>query len=154
VKTKTALVELLKESRDWRTLFKGCANYSAFRLRAQAYRFRDELLERGHGATLDEVQDALFMLARQLLPESPGADFITWAGLLCGDALARIGEHYANLLAEEKEAVDLTRAWETNAEIVAACEAEDLAALREALRSYEGEALAALGRAKEQSGAA
>jgi hypothetical protein len=40
VKTKTALVELLKESRDWRTLFKGCANYSAFRLRAQAYRFR------------------------------------------------------------------------------------------------------------------
>jgi hypothetical protein len=154
MRTKTALVELLKDSQDWRTLFKGCANTSAFRLRSQGYRFRDELLERGHGATLDEVQDTLFMLARQLLPESPGAGFTTWAGLLCGDALARLGEHYANLSAEEKEAVDLSAAWETNPEIVAACEAEDLDALRAALRSYEGETLAALDRAKEQSGAA
>lgn len=154
MKTKTALVELLKERHDWHTFYKGCCNKSAFRLRAQAYRYRDELAEQGYVADLSAVQDTLFELARDLFPDSPAADFVTWAGLLCGDAMARLQEHYANLSPEEKEAVDQSAAWETNDEIVAACEAEDLGALREALRSYEGEALAALGRAKEQSGAA
>jgi hypothetical protein len=154
MKTRTALVQLLKENRDYRTLFKRCANTSALRLRAQAYRFRDELAVCGHVVSLDEVQDALFELAHDLLPASPGADFVTWAGLLCGDAMARLSEHYANLSLEEKEAVALSAAWERNDEIVAACEAEDLGTLREALSGYEREALAALDRAKEQSGAA
>jgi hypothetical protein len=103
---------------------------------------------------LDEVQDSLFGLARALFPDSPAADFVTWAGLLCGDAMARLGEHYATLGAEEKEAVDLSAAWERNDQIVAACETEDLAALREALRGYERETLEALDRAKQESGAA
>ena len=74
-------------------------------------------------------------------------------GLLCGDALARLQEHYANLTLEEKDAVELSTAWETNDEIFAACEAEDRAALRGALWSYEREALEALETAKEESGA-
>jgi hypothetical protein len=68
MKTRSALVELLKDNRDSRTFFKVCCKYSAFRLRSQAYRFRDELLERGHAAPLDKVEDTLFELARQLLP--------------------------------------------------------------------------------------
>jgi len=154
VRTKTALVELLKESRDLRTFFKGCCNTSAFRLRSQAWQFRDELLVWGVAASLEAVQDALLELARDLFPDSPGADFTTWAGLLCGDAMARLSEHYANLSPEEKDAVDISAAWERNDEIVAACEAEDLPAFREALRKYEREAREAVEAARERSGAA
>jgi hypothetical protein len=154
MRTKTALVELLKESRELRIFFKGCCNTSAFRLRSQGWQFRDALADIGCIAPLNEVQDALFELARDLFPDSPGADFVSWAGLLCGAALAHLGEHYANLSLEEKDAVDLSAAWERNDQIVAACEAEDLAALREALRSYEREALETLDRAKQESGAA
>jgi hypothetical protein len=154
MRTKTAIVELLKGSRDLRIFYKGCCYTSAFRLRAQARQFRDELAERGHVAPLDEVQDTLFELARDLFPDSPAADFTTWAGLLCGDAMARLGEHYANLGPEEKEAVDLSAAWERNDQVVAACEAEDLAAFKEALKAYEEEALAALQAVRERSGAA
>ena len=38
--------------------------------------------------------------------------------------------------------------------MIAVCEVEDLAALREALRSYEREVLKALARSREESGAA
>jgi hypothetical protein len=94
MRTKTALVEFLKESQDYRKLFKGCSKASAFRLRSQAYRFRDELRARDYDAPLDEVQDALFELARDLLPASPGADFVTWVGFLCGDAFIDAAEEY------------------------------------------------------------
>ena len=152
--TKTALVELLKESRDYRTFFKRCCNTSALRLRSQAWRFRDELLVLGVAASLEAVQDTLLELARDLFPDSPGADFTTWAGLLCGDAMARLSEHYANPSPEEKDAIDLSAAWVRNDEIVAACEVESLAALRKALRSYEREARQAVEAARERSGAA
>ena len=78
---------------------------------------------------------------------------MTWAGLLCGDAVARLGERFADLSPEEKDAVDISAAWERNDEIIAACEVEDLAALREALRSHEREVLK-LWRDPEESGAA
>ena len=119
-----------------------------------AWQFRDELLVWGVAASLEAVQDALLELARDLFPDSPGADFTTWAGLLCGDAMARLSEHYANLSPEEKDAVDISAAWERNDEIVAACEAEDLPAFREALRKYEREAREAVEAARERSGAA
>jgi hypothetical protein len=154
VRTRNALIEILKGSRDLRIFFKGCCNTSAFRPRSQAWQFRDELAELGYAAPLDEIEDTLFELARALFPDSPGADFVTWAGLLSGDTLSLIQEHYADLSQEEKAAVDLSTAWETNDDIVAACEVESLATLREALRSYEREALAALERARERSGAA
>ena len=145
MQTRTAIVELLKESRDWRTFFKGCANTNAFRLRAQAWQFREELAERDYVAELGAVQDTLFELACELFPESPGADFITWAGLLCGDAMARLQEHYQALSSEEREAVDVSGAWCHNDAVEEACRNENLAALREALKNYEREALEALG---------
>jgi len=154
VRTKTATVELLKENRSLRMLYKGCCNTSAFRLRSQAWQFRDELAERGQAASLEAVQDALFELAHDLFPESPGADFITWAGLLCGDGMARLQEHYASLSAEERNALDLSGAWCHNDAIEEACRNENLPALREALKDYEHEALEALRTGRERSGAA
>ena len=73
---------------------------------------------------------------------------------MCGDAVARLGERFADLSPEEKNAVDISAAWESNDEIIAACEVEDLAALREALCSYEREVLKAWARSREESGAA
>ena len=151
--TKTALVEPLKGSRELRVFFKGCCETSAFRLRAQALQFRAELAERGQVACLEAVEDSLLELARHLFPGSP-ADFVTWAGLLCGDAIARLGERFADLPLEEKSAIDLSAAGEHNDQVNAACEAAGLPALRKALRSYEREALNALVRIREESGAA
>jgi hypothetical protein len=152
--TKTALVEPLKGSRELRVFFKGCCETSAFWLRAQALQFRAELAERGQVASLEAVEDSLLELARHLFPGSPAADFVTWAGLLCGDAIARLGERFADLSLEEKSAIDLSAAWEHNDQVNAACEAAGLPALRKALRSYEREALNALVRIREESGAA
>lgn len=152
--TKTALVELLEGSRELRVFFEGCCETSAFRLRAQAWQFRAELAERGQEASLEAVQDSLFELARDLFPDCPAADFVTWAGLLCGDAIARMGERFVDLSLEEKHAVDVSAAWERNDEIVVACGVEDLAALRGALRSYEREVLEAVAWSREGSGAA
>ena len=84
MRTKTALVELLKDSRDLRVFFKGCCEASAARLRVQSWQFRDELADRGYVVNLREVQDSVFEIARGLFSESLGADFVTWAGLLCG----------------------------------------------------------------------
>jgi len=105
-------------------------------------------------ASLESVQDALFELARGLFPESPGADFITWAGLLCGDVMARLQEHYTGLSAVEKETVDVSGAWCHNDAVEDACRNQDLAVLREALKIYECEALEALRAVRGRSGAA
>ena len=120
MRTKTALVELLKDSRDLRVFFNGCCEASAARLRVQSWQFRDELADRGYVVNLREVQDSVFELARDLFPESPGADFVTWAGLLCGDALARLQERYASLSPEEKDAMDLSGAWCRRSKITSA----------------------------------
>ena len=140
----TALAGLLRESREWRVFFKSCCQTSALRLRSQARQFRDELRDRGDDLPLEETEDALFELAQQLLPAAPAAEWSAWAELVCEDALARLQEHYAGLSPEEKEALDLSRAWRQNEPVVAASLAEDRAALREAVRAYEQEALTAL----------
>jgi hypothetical protein len=82
VRTKTALVELPKDRRDLRVFFKGCCEASAARLRVQSWQFREELADRGYVVNVREVQDSVFELTRDLFSESPGADFVTWAGLL------------------------------------------------------------------------
>ena len=103
---------------------------------------------------LREVQDSVFEIARDLFSESPGADFVTWAGLLCGDALARLQERYASLSSEKKDAMDLSGAWCQNDAVEEACRNADLPAFRAALKDYEREALEAIGRVREESGAA
>lgn len=146
--------DLFRQSPEWREFFQTCCHTSALRLHSQVGQFRDELRERGHDVGREEVEDALFGIACKFLTDTPAADFITWAELLCKDALARLQEHYTELSEEEKVAVDLSAAWEHNDEIVAACEAEDLGALREALKDYEREVRAAIQVPKKESGAA
>jgi len=144
MRATTTVSALLKESREWRRFFKSCCQTSALRLRSQAWQFRDELRDRGHDLAPEETEDALFELAQKLLPAAPAAEWPAWAELVCEDALARLQEHYADLSREEREALDLSRAWKQNEPVVAASLAEDRAALREAVRAYEQEALTAL----------
>lgn len=127
---------------------------SAARLRVQSWQFRDELADRGYVVNLREVQDRVFEIARDLFSESRGADFVTWARLLCGAALARLQERYASLSPEEKDAMDLSGAWCQNDVVEEACRTEDLPAFRAALKDYEREALEAVERVREESEAA
>jgi hypothetical protein len=152
MKARTALIALLKESRDWRRFYKEGCETSALRLRSQTWQFRDELLVRGHALEREEIEDSLFGLARELFPESPAASWGDWAALVVDDALARIQEHFAGLTAEEKERLDFSGAWVENDAIVEAGVAEDRAAFREAVRSYERRAFEALWGAKESAG--
>jgi hypothetical protein len=109
MKTRAALLELFKESSEWRTFFRSCCETSALRLRSQAWQFRDELKDRGNRCEVAEVVDALLSLARELLPYTPAAQWdAEWAHELCKDAIARLSKRYAELSTADKEAVDLS----------------------------------------------
>src|SRR3712207_5598502 len=100
---RTALLELFKKSSEWRTFFRSCCVTSALRLRSQAPQSRDELKERSHGFLTQEVEDALLGLAKELLPNTPGAQWdAEWAHNLCGDALARLAKRYVEFSTAEK----------------------------------------------------
>src|SRR5215212_11426773 len=108
MKARTALLELFRESKEWRAFFRSCGERSALRLRSQAWQFRDELKDRGHGFLTEEVEDALLGLARDLVPNTPAAQWDTaWAHELCKAALTHLAEAYAGLSAEERDALDL-----------------------------------------------
>src|SRR5215217_583710 len=109
MKARTALLELFKDSSGWRYFFRSCCETSAFRMRSQAWQFHGELNDRGHKLQVEEVEDALLGLARELLPDTPAARWdAEWAHELCKDALARLAERYAKLSIAEKEAVDFS----------------------------------------------
>jgi hypothetical protein len=152
-----SIAELLKASPDWRRFFKACCEAGALRLRAQAWQFRDELREHGKDVALQEVEDALLTIARKVLPMTLAASWDPeWAAGLVDDALSRLSEHYAELLAGEREVLDLSgqEVWEER--IHAAGLNNDPAAFRQALRGWEkatAEALEAA-RGEARSGAA
>jgi hypothetical protein len=109
VKASTALLQLFKEEKEWRRFFSSCCERSAHRLTTQTWQFRDELKDRGHPYQVEDVEDALLGLARDLLPQSPDAHWDTeWAHALCKHSLSRLAEYYAGLSAEEKDALDLS----------------------------------------------
>src|SRR5215211_3841062 len=109
MKASTALLELFKDSHEWRSFFRSCCETSASRLRLQAWQFREELKERAHGFLSEEVEDALLGLARDLLPDTPAAQWdAQWAHELCKDALALLAERYAEFSDAEKEDLDLS----------------------------------------------
>jgi hypothetical protein len=150
-----ALAELLKASPEWRAFYRQCCEAGALRLRAQAWQFRDELRDRGKDVALQEVEDALLTIARKVLPRTPAAQWdIEWAAELIHDALARLAEHYAELLGGEKEALDLSgqEAWEER--MHRAGVANDPAGFRKALRGWEKATAGALEAARERTGAA
>ncbi len=155
MKPRTALLELFKESHEWRTFFRSCCETSVFRLRAQTWQFRDELKDRGNQFEADEVEDALLGLARELLPDTPAAQWdAEWAHELCKDALTRLAKSYAELSATEKEAVDLSGQDVWDQRMCAAELANDPAAFRVALKGWEQAGLEAIGRVRVKGGAA
>jgi hypothetical protein len=109
MKTRTALLKLFKDSSGWRSFFRSCCETSAFRLRSQVWQFRNELKDRDDALQADEVEDALLGLARELLPDTPAAQWDTkWAHELCKDALAHLAKRYAEFSNAEKEVLDLS----------------------------------------------
>ena len=105
----TAIKDLIKESFEWRRFFKLCCQESSLTLRSQAWQFRDELAERGHSFAKSDIEDVLLSLARELLPESPAAQWDEeWANALVKDAFARLAEHGAGLSTEEVHSLDLS----------------------------------------------
>jgi hypothetical protein len=155
MKARTALLELFKGSHEWRSFFRSCSETSAFRLRTQTWQFREKLKERGHGFLTEEVVDALFGLARELLPDTPAAQWDTeWAHDLCKDALAHLAKRYAELSTAEKEAVKLSCQDVWDERMHAAGLANDPAAFRMALKGWEHARLEAMQRVRVQGGAA
>jgi hypothetical protein len=109
MKARTALLELFKKSSEWRAFFRSCCETSAFRLRSQAWQFCEELADRGHKLQADEVEDSLLGLARELLPDTPAAQWdAEWAHDLCKDALALLAKRYAEFSTAEKEVLDFS----------------------------------------------
>jgi len=155
MKARTALLELFKESREWRGFFRSCCETSAFRLRAQTWQFGDELKERGDQFQADEVEYALLGLARELLPDTPASQWdAKWAHELCKDALARLANAYLALSAEEKDALDLSAQDVWDERMCGAGQDNDPAAFRAALRCWERAGLDAIQGAQNRSGAA
>ena len=155
MKVRTALLELFKESREWRAFFRSCCEYSAFRLRAQSWQFRDEIGDRGHRFGSEVVEYALLDLARELLPDTPAAQWDSeWAHELCKDALARLAKAYAGLSTAEKEAVDLSGqdVWDERMRFAGL--ANDPAAFRAALKGWEQAGLEAMEQGRIKGGAA
>jgi hypothetical protein len=155
MRARTALLELFKASHEWRSFFRSCSETSAFRLRTQTWQFREKLKERGLGFLTEEVVDALFGLARELLPDTPAAQWDTeWAHDLCRDALAHLAKRYAELSTAEKEAVKLSCQDVWDERMHAAGLANDPAAFRMALKGWEHARLEAMQRVRVQGGAA
>ena len=155
MKAPTALLELFKESNEWRTFFRSCCEYSTFRLRAQSWQFRDELKDRGHEFRNEEVEDALLGLARELLPDTTAAQWdAEWAHELCKDALARLAKAYARLSAEEKDALDFSSQAMWDERRCPAGEDNDPVAFRAALKGWTRAGLEAMEQVGVKGGAA
>jgi hypothetical protein len=155
MKARTALLELFKESSGWRTFFRSCCESSALRLRSQAWQFREELKERGHGFLTEEVEDALLGLARELLHNTPAAQWdAEWAHDLCKDALALLAERYTELSTADKEAVDLSGQGVWDEQMHDAGLANDPVAFRVALEGWSRAGLEAMERSRIRGGAA
>jgi hypothetical protein len=155
MKARTALLELFKESSEWRYFFRSCCETSASRLRSQAWQFRDELDDWGNRFQAYEVEDALLGLARELLPATPATEWdAEWAHQLCRRSLARLAERHAELSGTEKEALDLSglNAWDER--MHAAGVKNDPVGFRTALKEWEQAGLDAMERMRLKGGAA
>jgi hypothetical protein len=155
MKARTALLELFKDSTEWRTFFRSCCETSALRLCSQAWQFREELKDRGNQIQTDEVEDSLLGLARELLPDMPAATWeAEWAHNLCKDALAHLARSYAGLSAEEKATVDLSAQEVWDERMHEAGLANDPVAFRVALDGWTRAGLEAMEQLRIRGGAA
>jgi hypothetical protein len=155
MKSRTALLELFKDSSEWRAFFRSCCETSALRLRSQAWQFCNKLDDRGHKLQAEEVEDSLLGLARKLLPDTPATQWdAEWAHDMCKDALALLAKRYAELSATEKEAVTLSTQDEWDERMHDAGLANDPLAFRAALDGWMRAGLEAMERSRIRGGAA
>jgi hypothetical protein len=155
MKARTALLELFKDSSEWRAFLRSCCETSAFRLRSQAWQFCDELNDRGDAFERDEVEVSLLGLARVLLPDTPAAQWdAEWAHELCKDALARLAKRYAELSAADRETVDLSGQGVWDERMDTAGLANDPVAFRTALEGWTRARLEAMEQVRIKGGAA
>jgi hypothetical protein len=155
MKARTALLELFKESSEWRAFFRSCCKTSPSRLRSQAWLVCEELNDRGHMLQADEVENSLLGLARELLPHTPAAKWdAEWAHELCKDALAHLAKRYAELSTADKEAVDLSGQGVWDERMYAAGLANDPVAFRAALDGWTRAGLEAMEQIRIRGGAA
>jgi len=155
MKVRTALLELFKESSEWRAFFRTCCETSAFRLRSQAWQFCDELNDRGNQFQAQEVENSLLGLARDLLPDTPAAHWdAEWAHDLCKDTLALLAKHYAEFSTAEKEVLDLSVQEVWDERMHEAGLANDPLAFRVALEGWTQAVLQAMELSRIRGGAA
>jgi hypothetical protein len=155
MKSRTTLLELFKDSSGWRAFFRSCCETGPLRLRSQAWQFREELKVRGHGFLTEEVEDSLLGFARELLPDTPAAQWdAEWAHELCKDALARLSERYAELSTADKEAVDLSGQGVWDERMYGAGLANDPVAFRVSLDGWTRAGIEAMERLRSKGGAA
>jgi hypothetical protein len=155
MKARTALLELFKDSSEWRAYFRSCCEMSALRLRSQAWQFCEELENLGNQFQTEEVEDALLGLARELLPDSPAAQWdAEWAHELCNDALARLAQRYAEISTAEKEVLDLSAQEVWDERMHEAGLANDPLAFRVALDGWARAGLEAMEQIRIRGGAA
>jgi hypothetical protein len=132
-----------------------CCESSAFRLRSQVWQFCDELEDRGNAFQVDEVEDSLLGLVRELLPDTPAAQWdAEWAHELCKDALAHLAKRYAELSTADKEAVDLSGQGVWDDRMHGAGLANDPVTFRVALDGWTRAGLEAMERSRIRGGAA
>jgi hypothetical protein len=155
MKARTALLELFRKSSEWRAFFRSCCETSAFRLRSQAWQFCEELNDRGHKLRVDEVEDSLLGLARELLPNTPAAHwYAEWAHEVCKDALALLAKRYAEVSTAEKEVLDLSVQEVWDERMHSAGLANDPVAFRVALDGWTRAGLEAMEQLRIRGGAA
>jgi hypothetical protein len=155
MKVRSALLELFKNSSEWRAFFRSCCETGSSRLRLQAWQFREKLKERSHGFLTEEVEDALLGLARELLPDTPAAQWdAEWAHYLCKEALAHLARAYAGLSAEEKDTLDLSAQDVWDERMHDAGLANDPVAFRVALKGWTRAGLEAMEQLRIRGGAA
>lgn len=139
------IADLMRSSKEWRQFFRACCERGHFRLRSQARQWRDTLRDRGQEHTLEDAEDALWELARDLLPNTSAAAWDTeWAGELAKKALDYLAKRYV-------EEADLSGLGWWDDEIVAAGVAEDRARYRVAVRSYVRAGLRAFDLARKET---
>jgi hypothetical protein len=145
---RRAVVTLFRGELEWRLWFRRCCEAGVSRLWSQAYQLRDELQERGEWHSLEDIGDVLLSLAREKLPESPGAQWEEWwASTLCSEALERLTASYSGLSEDGRDRLDLSGQDPWHDRMNAAGEANDPAAFRAALVEWERAGLQAFSRA-------
>jgi len=155
MKAHTALLELFKESHEWRAFLRSCCETSAFRLRSQAWQFCDELNDRGNQFEAEEVEDSLLGLARDLLPDTPAAQWdAEWAHDLCKDALAHLAKRYAEISSADQKVLDFSAQGVWDDRMHGAALANDPVAFRAALDGWTRAGLEAMERLRVRGGAA